>query len=106
MLLVIAFGCTVKREDIRKIQVGQTKDEVIAIAGDPDEIGEFILPAEPFFGPQEGLSSLLPAGTIVEEWRYKPADEVTYVWFAGEDALPRADWTVIDSAAYPADAVY
>ena len=85
---------------------GQAMAEVRAAAGDPDETQTFTLPSEPFFGPQEGLANLLPAGTQVEEWQYLHGDEVTYVWFAGEaGALPET-WTVVDTATYPADVVW
>jgi len=106
LLLVITVGCSAKRNATLEIQAGQTRDEVTAAAGDPDEIIEFILPDEPFLGPQEGLSSILPAGTPFEEWRFQSEGEVTYVWFAGGAAEPREEWTVIDTAVFPADAVY
>lgn len=105
-LLIVAAGCSAERGASRQIQVGQTRDEVIAAVGEPDEITEFTLPDEPFFGPQEGLASLLAAGTPVEEWHYTSAGEVTYVWFAGRSAEPREAWTVIDTAVFPVDAVY
>ena len=104
--LVFAFGCSAGRDVTREIQAGQTRDEVRAAAGEPDEIIEFTLPYEPFFGPQEGLESILPAGTLVEEWQYRSGGEVIYVWYAGGWEEPREEWTVIDTAAFPADAVY
>jgi hypothetical protein len=105
-LVAVTAGCAAEREATRQIQAGQTKEEVTASAGDPDEVKEFILPNEPFFGPQEGLAGLLPAGTLVEEWLYHSQGEVTYVWFVGEETEPREEWKVIDTAIYPDDAVY
>jgi hypothetical protein len=101
LFLAIAAGCS--NNTSRRIQIGQSRDEVI---GKPNEITEFTIPDEPYFGPQEGLANLLAAGTLVEEWRYVAEEEVTYVWFAGQSSEPREQWTVIDSAAYPVNAVY
>jgi len=106
LLVAVTAGCAAEREATRQIQAGQTKEEVTASAGDPDEIKEFILPNEQFFGPQEGLASLLPAGTLVEEWLYHSQGEVTYVWFAGGEREPREKWRVIDTAVYPDGVVY
>jgi hypothetical protein len=47
--------------------------------GEPDHIQEFILPAEPFFGPQEALVNLVPAETLIEEWQYEIEDELLYI---------------------------
>jgi hypothetical protein len=102
--LGIAAGCSSNVP--RQIEIGQTRQEVITAAGKPDAIAEFTIPDEPFFGPQEGLASLLDAGTIVEEWRYNSEGEVTYVWFATKSSIPRKQWTVVNTATMPADAVY
>ena len=92
LLLVVAVGCSAERDPTSEIQAGQTRDEVTAAAGDPDEIDEFTLPDKPFFGPQEGLASVLPAGTLAEEWRYRSAGDVIYVWFVADPAEPREAW--------------
>jgi hypothetical protein len=106
LFTMIFYGCSQVVGSIQEIQIGYTRQAVITIAGDPDEINDFVLPSTPFFGPQEGLVELIPAGTTVEEWRYISEKDVTYVWFAGEGGIPRADWTVIDFATYPLDAIF
>jgi hypothetical protein len=80
--------------------------QVRAVAGEPDETIDFTLPSGPFFGPQEGLANLLPAGTTVEEWQYRTEEIVTYVWFSGEAGDSRETWIVIETASHPAEAVY
>lgn len=104
--IVLAAGCSPERDARRQIEVGQTQAEVVAALGEPDEVSEFTLPDEPFFGPQEGLVSLVPAGTFVLEWRYISGDDVRYVWFASERGVPREEWQVIGTAVHPVDAVY
>ena len=89
-----------------EIGVGSSKDEVIASLGEPDRTQDFILPDEPFFGPQESLVNLVPAGTPIEEWVYEIGDEVLYVWFAGEARESREGWLVVATASYPKDAVF
>lgn len=106
VVLLVAVSCSMERDAVREVQPGQTRAEVRATAGDPDEIIEFTIPTEPFFGPQEGLASLLPAGTRVEEWQYQNLGEVIYIWFAGGAADSREDWRVIETAVFPADAVF
>jgi hypothetical protein len=107
LALLVATTChSIKPGTPGEIQIGQTRDEVIAVVGDPDEITTFTIPDEPFFGPQESLTNLLEAGTLVEEWRYAFTKEVTYVWFATKSSEPREEWKVIDTATVPADAVY
>jgi hypothetical protein len=106
LALFLSAGCTAAGDPARQIQTGQTMKQVRAAAGVPDHVSEFILPAEPFFGPQESLAELLPAGTRVEEWQYESRDVLIYVWFVGGEGQPREEWTVVDTAAYPADAVF
>ena len=106
LLGLILFTTACAPASTTEILPGQTMAQVRAAAGEPDENQEFTLPSEPFFGPQERLANLLPAGTQVEEWRYLIEDEVTYVWFAGETGASRETWTVVDTATYPADVVW
>lgn len=105
-LLLAASGCSAGHQRLQDIEVGQTRGEVIAAAGEPDQISQFTVPDEPFFGPQEGLAGLLPPCTFVEEWQYVSGEDVTYVWFAGPSAEEQEAWTVIDTAVYPIDAIF
>jgi hypothetical protein len=78
---------------------------VVDLLGEPDEINISSLPEGGFFGPQEGLLGLLPAGGSYEEWVYDLGDDTFYVWFAGEGTNPK-DWLVILTGEYPEDAVW
>jgi hypothetical protein len=69
-------------------------------------MSEFSLPDEPFFGPQESLTGLIPAGSIVDEWRYLENGQVQYVWFSGDTPENRNEWRVIALASYPEGAVF
>ena len=93
---------------IPEIEVGEglTRQEVLDVLGDPDEVQEFRVPDQPFFGPQEILTSLVPASSTVEEWVYWLDGELTYVWFSGEEDQGRDRWTVVATATYPEDAVF
>lgn len=106
LTLILTEGCSVDRAAVGQLEVGQTKDEVMAALGEPDGIMEFELPDQPFFGPQEALTSSLDPGTPVEEWHYTSRTEVTYVWFAGRSAEAQDLWTVVGTATYPADVVF
>jgi hypothetical protein len=106
IIAVVLVGCSPTSSIPSEVGKGSSKGEVIASLGEPDQTQDFILPDEPFFGPQESLVNLVPAGTVIEEWVYEIGDEVLYVWFAGEDDDLREDWLVLVTARYPKDAVY
>jgi len=103
---LIFVGCAPAALPTAEFGEGASKADVIASLGEPDQIQEFVLPDEPFFGPQEGLASLLLAGTIVEEWIFERGDELLYIWFAGEDGAAPEGWRVVAKGSYPRDAVY
>ncbi|MEJ2560523.1 MAG: hypothetical protein P8186_30730 [Anaerolineae bacterium] len=106
ILVVLLVGCSPTSLPPSEVGKGSSKEDVIASLGEPDQTQDFILPDEPFFGPQESLVNLVPAGTVIEEWVYEIGDEVLYVWFTGEDDDLREDWLVLVTARYPKDAVY
>lgn len=108
-LLIVSLllvGCAPAPLPPVEIGEGASKEDVIASLGEPLRTQEFILPAEPFFGPQEGLAALLPPGTVVEEWVYERGEEDLYIWFAGEEGQAQEDWRVVAKGSYPRDAVY
>ncbi len=87
-------GCFGSASQSGQIQKGDSRVEVRTKLGEPDERQEFVMPDAPFFGPQEGLSSLLRPGTVVEEWLYGRDGEVLYVWFAEESGQPVENWLI------------
>lgn len=106
IIAIVLAGCSPTSSPPSEIGQGSSKAEVISSFGEPDQTQDFILPDEPFFGPQESLVNLVPAGTVIEEWVYEIGDEVLYVWFTGQDGDSRDDWLVLLTARYPKDAVY
>lgn len=103
---IVLFGCSQFSSPQPEIGAGSSKDEVIASLGEPDQNQDLILPDVPFFGPQESLANLVPAGTVIEEWVYEIEDELLYIWFTGPVDESREDWLVLDTARYPKDAIY
>jgi len=104
-LTALIVDCSPVSVPPSEITQGSSKEDVIALYGEPDRTQEFILPDEPYFGPQEGLAKLAPPGTLIEEWVYEIGDEELYIWFTGE-AESREDWLVLDLGRYPKGAVY
>lgn len=104
VLLPGFVACAPDPASTAELEAGQTRAQVRSEAGEPDTIRDLTLPDEPFWGPQEGLATILRAGTLVEEWQYEVDDDILYVWFAGGGGVERREWTVVDVAAYPADA--
>lgn len=103
---LILAACSAQANVDPEALEGLSQAEVRELLGEPDGVQDFILPADPFFGPQEILSSLVAAGDTVEEWRYEVGEDVQYVWFYGDASQGREGWRVIASVKVPKDAVY
>ena len=106
IIAVVLVGCSPTSLPPSEVGKGSSKSEVIASLGEPDQTQDFMFPDEPFFGPQESLANLVPAGAVIEEWVYEIGDDVLYVWFTGEVDELREDWLVLVTARYPKDAIY
>ena len=105
ILLLSLAACTNVEARLAQVQPGMSRQEVRDLLGEPDQAYVSTLPEGYFFGPQEGLVDLIPAGGGYEEWIYQVGDDDFYVWFSGEgNAMER--WTVIRTARYPRDAVW
>ena len=103
---MLIAGCLRAQSPQVELEVGFTHQEVRDALGEPDETQEFVVPDGPFFGPQETLSGLVPAGSLVEEWRYELNDEVRYVWFYGDPAAGKDARKLIATTIVPRDAIY
>ena len=88
-MAILLSGCQARPDNSVVIGPGSSHTNVLSLLGEPDRVQEFNLPEVPFFGPQESLTDLIPAGTPVEEWVYIEGEEELYVWFAGEEDLHR-----------------
>jgi hypothetical protein len=88
------------------IEPGSSQSDVRRALGEPNEKNRFDLPDSPFFGPREGLTRRVAAGTMIEEWIYEIEDEELYVWFTREGPGSTAEWLVVLTGRYPQDAVY
>lgn len=106
LIMFALVSCSPDTASPDEVEVGFSRDDVIEAMGQPAATQEFILPDEPFFGPQEGLANLLPPGTVVEEWVYELDGEILYVWFASDLAEPRERWLVVATATYPEGVVF
>lgn len=103
LLVVMLTSCANPPSEITQ---GSSKDDVITLYGKPDRTQVFLLPEEPFFGPQESLINFVPSGTTIEEWVYEIGNEELYVWFTGKGDESQEDWLVLDFGSYPKGAVY
>jgi hypothetical protein len=107
LLMILVVGCSPAAPPTPvEIAPGSSREDVIALYGEPDHTQEFNIPDEPFFGPQEGLINLVPPGTTIEEWVYEIGDEELYIWFTGDSDEAHENWLVLDVGKYPKGAVY
>jgi hypothetical protein len=88
------------------ISLGDSPENVLSLMGEPTRTRDFPLPEVPFFGPQESLTGLIPAGTLVKEWVYVQGDEELYVWFRCDKGDLEGECSLVKSACYPVGAVY
>jgi hypothetical protein len=88
------------------ISLGDSPENVLSLMGEPDRTRDFPMPEVPFFGPQESLTGLIPAGNPVKEWVYVLGEQELYVWFRCDQGHPEADCSLVNSARYPVGAVY
>ena len=105
-LAVLLGACQTGPGDSVLISIGSSQAEVKAQLGEPERVQEFELPDPPFFGPQEILTDLIPAGTKVEEWVYLEDEEELYIWFVGAEGEKKDHWKVIETGRFPAGAIY
>lgn len=106
VLALLIAGCAKLPVAHVEPEVGLTHQQVRAALGEPDEREEFMMPQGPLFGPQEKLSGVVPAGGVVEEWRYEHDGQVIYVWFHARRGAGQEVRKVIATATYPKGAVY
>ncbi|MFH1201306.1 MAG: hypothetical protein V1674_00230 [Candidatus Omnitrophota bacterium] len=89
-----------------QIKNGMSREQVISQLGQPFEKRIHTLPAGPFWGPQEGLASILKPGAKFEEWGYQKDGTTYLIWFGSLEVKPEAEWKVIGKTLFPTGAVF
>lgn len=71
-ILVFALPASAEGQDISQVvQVGQTKQQIKKVLGDPYEKNIVKKSGKPIWGPEEEFWGKIPDGTKLEVWRYK-----------------------------------
>ena len=71
-ILVFALLAHAEEQDISQlVRVGQTKEQIKNILGDPYEKKIIKKSREPIWGPEEEFWDKIPDGIKLEVWRYK-----------------------------------
>jgi len=108
--LLLAFGligCNPSFDQrYAKVQHGLSRDQVTKLLGDPYLKKEGSVPDRPYWGPQEGLLSIIGPNASYEEWQYQVKDHNYFIWFSSTDGKPKELWIVIKNANYPKGAVF
>ena len=101
---LVALGCTAP-DRYRKIAIGITSEEVLALLGEPDskERRKKQVSTVEYFGPKPSDAYLdLPDDALIEIWSYRYLRETwTYV-FSLEEQKPR----LVDTGYHHPDIVY
>lgn len=90
--VILAAGlvaCSVSREPIHlRIEVGQTKQEIIDAVGEPDSKENIFKNVEYIFGPEEEFWDKIPMGAELEVWGYDDEGGHLNLYFVdGSDRL-------------------
>ena len=106
----MAAGCSGTDADFAgsftAVEAGQTRAEVQAALGPPDESQSLAIPSEPYWGPAESLVSVLDPGTPFEQWLYRRDGQDHYLWFGSRSSEPSPEWRLLEKATYPTGAVF
>ena len=105
-LIFVGFNCSSFDENFYKVQTGHSRDQVRLLLGDPNLRIDGIVRQKDYWGPQEGLESIIGTGMPYEEWQYKNNKYDYYIWFSSTTRKPKSNWLVIDKAKYPEGALF
>ncbi len=89
-----------------KVQRGLSRLEVEKLVGEPNATRNDVVPDRPYWGPTEGLASVIGNHAPYEEWQYKDSQYDYYIWFSTTEGKPKEEWVVIGKAKYPQGAVF
>ena len=89
-----------------KVQRGLSRLEVKKLIGEPNATRSDIVPDRPYWGPTEGIASVIGNNAPYEEWQYKDSQYDYYIWFSTTEDKPKKEWVVIGKAKYPQGAVF
>jgi len=76
-------ACHEKQDNVRAVQVGQTKQEIKKRLGEPYEIKFIKKTAGPIWGPEEEFWDKIPNDTLLEVWSYKSDEGHLNLYYTG-----------------------
>lgn len=111
-IVILLFGVLAGRCDkpfdqkFSQIVIGESRLSVEQALGKPHKTTLGVVPAGPYFGPQEELLEILGPNAEYEEWLYQLNGNDYYVWFGDRDNIAKEKWKVVSSGSYPRGAVF
>jgi len=89
LLLLIPPASFAGGENISdRVEVGQTREQLAHELGRPDKIERLKKQSRPVWGPEEEFWDKIPAGTMLEVWRYtSPEGRLNLYFMDGGDTL-------------------
>lgn len=89
-----------------EVRVSETREHVRELLGEPDGLERSHVPEGIFWGPTEGLSSILGPGVPYEQWQWTDETYTYNVWFASKNQEPPEKWLVVSKGRYPTGAIF
>lgn len=85
VLAIFVISCNEEKDFFQLVQVGQTRQEIKNILGDPCETKIIKKTVEHIWGPEEEFWDKIPNGTKLEVWRYKSDAGNLNLYFTGNN---------------------
>ena len=89
-----------------EVSVSDTREHVRELLGEPEGRERSHIPSGHYWGPTEGLASILQPGAPYEQWQWSDERDTYLVWFASNSEQPPEEWLVVAKARYPTGAVF
>ncbi len=114
ILVILAVGYFFIREHavpefcdtFREVRIADTREGILALLGEPEVQERSQVPNGPYWGPTEGLLSILGHGAPYEQWKWFDESNTYYVWFSSKSQRPPEQWLVVAKGHHPTGAVF
>jgi hypothetical protein len=99
-LFLAFFSCGKKVNLPEKVEIGQTKEEIKLILGEPDQMENIEKTTEIIWGPEELFWEKIDIGTRLEVWAYQIQDSLLRLYFINDQNNLSYKMTVPQNVVY------
>jgi len=81
IIILLASSCSEKKNTSTLVEIGQTKEQIRKVLGEPFEIRNFNKTSTVIWGPEEEFWDKIPNGKMLEVWHYKDSNGQLNLYF-------------------------